>query len=89
MDIKKKIIHFGQKSASDFTKHKDVTRRDFYISRHRKDLNTNDPARAGYLSMFVLWNKKSLHASIKDYRRRLGIYNRTGKFPKNINISIK
>jgi hypothetical protein len=34
--------------------------------------------------MFILWNKKSLQASISDYRRRLGIYNRTGKFPTNI-----
>jgi hypothetical protein len=34
--------------------------------------------------MFVLWNKPSLQASISDYRRRLGVYNRTGKFPTDI-----
>jgi hypothetical protein len=34
--------------------------------------------------MFVLWNKPSLQASIADYKRRLGIYNRTGKFPTQI-----
>ncbi len=34
--------------------------------------------------MFVLWNKKSLQAGIADYRRRLNVYNKTGKFPTNI-----
>ena len=66
---------------SDFTKHHDSDRRKRYISRHRKDLKTNDPSRAGYLSMFILWNKSNLQASIRDYRRRLGIYNKSGKFP--------
>jgi hypothetical protein len=78
-------IHFGDSSASDFTKHHDRERRNRYIKRHLKDLRTNNPARAGYLSMFVLWNKPSLQASIADYRRRLNTYNRTGKFPTKIN----
>ena len=80
---RKKIIHFGAAGASDFTKHKDRERRNRYIFRHHKDLK-GDPARAGYLSMFVLWNKPSLSASIADYRRRLNIYNNTGKFPTKI-----
>jgi hypothetical protein len=79
-----RTIHFGAAGMSDFTKHKDKNRRNRYIFRHKKDLKTNDPARAGYLSMFVLWNKPSLKASITDYRRRLAIYNRTGKFPTKI-----
>ena len=65
-------------------KHKNIKRRNNYIFRHHKDLKTGDPTRAGYLSMFVLWNKPSLAISIRDYRRRLGIYNRTGKFPTKI-----
>jgi hypothetical protein len=81
---RKKVIHFGARGMSDFTKHKDRARRQRYITRHSKDLRTGDPTRAGYLSMFVLWNKPSLQASISNYRRRLGIYNRTGKFPKKI-----
>jgi len=75
-----KVIHFGAKGMSDFTKHHDSDRRSRYISRHRKDLKTNDPSRAGYLSMYILWNKSNFQASVRDYRRRLGIYNRTGKF---------
>jgi hypothetical protein len=81
---RRKVIHFGAAGASDFTKHGDITRRNRYIFRHLKDYRTGDPSRAGYLSMFVLWNKPSLQASITDYRRRLGVYNSTGKFPTNI-----
>jgi hypothetical protein len=82
---RKKVIHFGQQGAGDYTKHHDKERRKRYITRHRKDLGTGNPARAGYLSMFVLWNKPSLQASIRDYKRRVNIYNSTGKFPSKIN----
>ena len=66
-----KITHFGNSNYQDYTKHHDILRRNRYIKRHLKDLKTGDPTRAGFLSMFVLWNKKSLQASISDYRRRL------------------
>ena len=66
---------------NDFTKHGDIDRRNRYIIRHAKDLTTDDPTRAGYLSIFLLWSKPTLEASVKDYNRRLKIYNDTGKFP--------
>ena len=78
---RQKVIHFGAAGMSDFTKNKDPRRKSFYVRRHSKDLGTGNPSRAGFLSMFVLWNKPSLQASIADYKRRLGIYNKTGKFP--------
>ena len=81
---RKKIIHFGQAKASDFTKHRDIQRKQRYIKRHHKDLKTGNPARAGYLSMFVLWNKNSLKSGIANYKSRLNTYNRTGKFPTKI-----
>lgn len=62
---------FGATGYSDYTKHRDKERRDSYIARHKSDLETGDPKRAGYLSMFILWNKPTLEASIADYRRRL------------------
>ena len=65
------VTDFGATGYSDYTKHKDKERRDAYIARHKKDLDTDDPTRAGYLSMFVLWNKPSREASIADYKRRL------------------
>jgi len=81
----RKSTNFGAKGMSDFTIHKDLNRRNRYITRHLKDLRTNDPTRAGYLSMFILWNKKSFKSSLADYRRRLNKYNSSGKFPKKIN----
>uniref|UniRef100_A0A6C0LHW3 DUF5872 domain-containing protein n=1 Tax=viral metagenome TaxID=1070528 RepID=A0A6C0LHW3_9ZZZZ len=81
---KKKNTKFGAKGMSDYTIHKDTERRNRYIKRHTKDLRTNDPTRAGFLSMYVLWNKKSYKSSLSDYKRRLNAYNRTGKFQKSI-----
>ena len=87
---KTKTIHFGSAGMRDYTilsskKSKNAKQvRSRYIFRHHKDLQTGNPMRAGYLSMFVLWNKPSLKASISDYRSRLNTYNKTGKFPKNI-----
>lgn len=81
---KQKVQKFGAEGMSDYTKHKNIDRRNSYISRHSRDLNTRDPTRAGYLSMFILWNKPSLKDSIDDYKTRLKIYNKTGHFPVSI-----
>jgi hypothetical protein len=80
---------FGAAGMSDYTIHKDKERRERYISRHKKDLRTNDPMKPGYLSMYILWNKPSVKASLADYKRRLNVYNKTGKFPKGISGSKK
>lgn len=66
-----KKTKFGSVGGSTFIDHKDKEKRKNYIARHKNDLDTNDPQRAGYLSMFLLWNKDSLNASIKDYNKRL------------------
>ena len=80
---------FGAAGMSDYTIHKDKERRERYISRHKKDLRTGDPMKPGYLSMYILWNKPTLKASLADYKRRLNVYNRTGKFPTGISGSKK
>lgn len=66
---------------NDYTLNKDIARRNRYIIRHQKDLETKDPTRAGYLSLVLLWNKPTLEESVKDYNKRLREYNKTGKFP--------
>ena len=82
---KLKIVSFGFNNPddknNDFTRHGDLERRNRYIIRHTKDLSTNDPMRAGYLSMFILWNLPTLKSSVNDYNKRLKEYNKTGKFP--------
>lgn len=65
---------FGQRGYSDFTKHKDVTRRTRYLRRHRgMHENWNDPTTAGALSRWILWNKPTFKASLSDYKRRFGL----------------
>lgn len=63
------------KGKGTYIDHKDKKIRDAYIARHKTDLKTKDPKRAGYLSMFLLWNKISLKASVKDYNTRLNSNN--------------
>lgn len=68
-----KQTDFGLRGASDFTIHKDRSRRNRYRKRHLKDLDTKDFKRAGYLSFYVLWNKENLEDSIKDYKRTFNL----------------
>ncbi len=56
-----KTIHFGQAGASDYTQHKDEARRKRYMDRHKATENWNDEKTAGYYSMRVLWQFKTLN----------------------------
>lgn len=69
---KTKTVSFGAAGMSDFTKHRDEERKRRYIRRHRANENWRDAYSAGALSRYVLWNKPTLSASIKDYKRRFG-----------------
>ena len=80
----KKNTKFGKQNISDYTIHKDIKRRNNYINRNKKNLRNNDPLRPSYLSMYILWNKKTFKTSFLDYKRRLNIYNKTGTFSINI-----
>lgn len=70
---KVKTSHFGQAGADDYTITKDKEQRARYRNRHKKDLDTNDYKKAGYLSYYVLWNKPTLTESIKDYKKRFNL----------------
>ena len=65
-----KTVSFGSAGMDDYTKTKDKEQKERYQKRHKKDLETNDPLRAGYLAFFLLWNKPTLKGSIADYRKR-------------------
>ena len=65
-----KTIHFGASGMSDYTLHKDDKRKERYMNRHRSNENWNDPMTAGALSRWILWNKKTKSASIKDFKNR-------------------
>jgi hypothetical protein len=62
---------FGSKGMDDYTLKHDRAQRDRYRFRHKKDLETHDPKRAGYLSYYILWGDSiSLHANLEAYQRR-------------------
>lgn len=65
-----KHTDFGDSSMQDFTQHKDEERAERYRSRHRKDLETKDPSRAGYLSWYILWSHPSLRKGLEEYRQK-------------------
>ena len=72
---KKKIktTNFGQKGFSDFTIHKDKSRKEKYLTRHRARENWDDYMTAGSLSRWILWSKPTLKASISDYKKRFNL----------------
>tara|TARA_R110002012_G_scaffold78840_1_gene200760 strand:- start:307 stop:597 length:291 start_codon:yes stop_codon:yes gene_type:complete len=73
-DGKEKKISFGATGYGDYTLHKDKERRERYRKRHEKDLKTNDPTRAGYLSYYLLWgNSTSLKKNIQDYKKKFNL----------------
>ena len=76
-----KTVSFGEKGASDFTKHKDKDRKERYIDRHkaREDWNASGAKTAGFYSKHVLWNKPTLKASIDDINKRF----------KGLNVKMK
>lgn len=67
---RKKRTHFGAAGMADYTLTGDKERRRLYRERHRKDLETGDPTRAGYLSYHILWGPStSIRANIAAYRK--------------------
>ena len=76
-----KTVSFGQKGASDFTKHKNTDRKERYIDRHKKNEggNKSGTKAAGFYSKHALWNKPTLKESIDDINKRF----------KNLNIKMK
>ena len=76
-----KTVSFGQKMASDYTKHKDKERKDAYISRHKKneDWSKSGVKTAGFYSKHVLWNKPTLKESVDDLNKKF----------KSLNVKMK
>jgi hypothetical protein len=71
---REKVVPFGQKGYSDYTKHKDKTRKQRYIDRHRgMGENWRKPDTPGALSYWVLWNKPTFKASVADFKKRFNL----------------
>lgn len=63
---------FGAVGYSDYTTPPhDREQRERYRTRHKKDLDTNDPKRAGYLSYYLLWGDSiSLAMNLRAYKHK-------------------
>ena len=71
---KEKVVPFGSACMSDYTKHKDTKRRSRYLKRHSgMGEHWNKPDTPGALSRWILWNKKTLKASLSDFKRRFNL----------------
>jgi hypothetical protein len=69
-----KTTHFGAKGMDDYTITRDKEQRARYIKRHSKDLRTNDPTRAGFLSMHILWGATtSIEANTHLYKKAFNL----------------
>jgi len=73
-DGREKVVSFGAAGMSNYTKHKNATRKQRYIRRHTgKGERWGAPDTAGALSRWILWNKPSFRDSVADYKRRFGL----------------
>jgi len=65
---------FGSANMDDYTLTKDKEQRDRYRKRHLKDLDTEDPTRAGFLSFWILWgNSTNMARNIATYKRKFNL----------------
>jgi len=71
---KEKTVSFGAAGMSNYTKHKNATRKQRYIQRHSgMGEHWRRPDTPGALSRWILWNKKTLKASVADFKRRFHV----------------
>jgi hypothetical protein len=69
-----KTVPFGARGMSDYTKHKDKTRKQRYLKRHAgMGEHWDQPDTPGALSKWVLWNKPSFDASVANFKKRFNL----------------
>jgi len=67
---REKKTYFGAAGMNDFTLTGDKEARERYRKRHKRDLNTGDPTRAGFLSYYILWgDSTSIKKNVENYRK--------------------
>jgi len=65
-----RTVHFGAKGGSTFLEHGDVTTKRNWEKRHKVREDWRDYDTAGALSKHVLWNRRTLAASLQDLNAR-------------------
>jgi hypothetical protein len=58
----------------DYTQQDYRERRHSYRDRHQKDLETEDPTRAGFLSYYILWgDSTSFDRNLSAFKRKFSL----------------
>ena len=70
---KVKTTHFGATGMSDYTKHKDKSRKRRYLSRHKDREKWNDYMSAGSLSRYILWGEPTFRESVRKYKNKFNL----------------
>jgi len=71
-----RTIHFGATGYNDYTTHPAKVRearKQAYLLRHKVTEDWKDPLTAGFWSRWILWNKPSVTASLKDVKSRFNL----------------
>lgn len=72
-DTKIKTLHFGASGYSDYTTHKDDSRKQAYLTRHKSNEHWSDIKTAGFWARWILWNLPTFQASINDTEKRFNL----------------
>ena len=70
--VGEKTLHFGALGYQDFTTSRDEKRKTSYLARHKtsEDWTLAGVDTAGFWARWLLWNKPSITASIRDINQR-------------------
>ena len=66
--------HFGLKGGETYLEHGDDKTKHNYLKRHRVNENWGDYTSAGSLARNILWNKRTLKASINNLNSKQDKY---------------
>jgi hypothetical protein len=73
-DGKQKVVSFGSANMTDYTLGASEEQRAAYRKRHKRDLDTGDPTRAGFLSYYILWGpSRDMDENERAYRKRFNL----------------
>jgi len=70
---KKKTVQFGYKGGSTFIDHKNEDTKKAWTARHKVRGTFEIYDTPSSLAYHILWNKKTLQESIKDYKRKFNL----------------
>jgi hypothetical protein len=75
VDDKERHVDFGAAGYEDYTKHKEEARKALYLGRHkpREDWTKSGILTAGFWSRWILWNQKTIAASLADVKQRFDL----------------